>query len=115
MQVRLKTLRSSLVLATGLSLLLAAVLPADEAADREANLLFNTASLFFRRIHIRGVAVYTYSAPEAQEAWRQIVATLATTGARPLIDSQFEFERLPEAFSRLREGPLGKVILRCRR
>lgn len=74
---------------------------------------FNTASLFFRRIHIRGVAVYTYLAPEAQDAWRQIVATLAT--ARPLIDSEFEFDRLPQAFDRLRQGPLGKVILRCGR
>ena len=75
---------------------------------------FNTASLFFRRIHIRGVAVYTYSAADAQEAWRQIVATLAPTGAKPLIDSQFEFDRLPEAFARLRQGPMGKIILECR-
>ena len=55
MQLRLKTLRSSLVLATGLSLL-AAVLPADEAADREANLLFNTASLFYRQKNWREAA-----------------------------------------------------------
>lgn len=75
---------------------------------------FNTASLFFRRIHIRGVAVYTYSAPEAQEAWRQIVKTLAISRVRPLIDSEFDFDRLPEAFARLRQGPMGKVILRCR-
>ncbi len=73
---------------------------------------FNTASLFFRRIHIRGVAVYTYSAAEAREAWDQIVAVLARTGARPLVDSVFDFDQLPQAFDRLKEGPMGKVLLR---
>ena len=75
---------------------------------------FNTASLFFRRIHIRGVAVYTYTAQEAQDAWRQIVATLARTGARPLVDRVFGFTDLPGAFARLHEGPMGKVLLDVR-
>lgn len=74
---------------------------------------FNTASLFFRRIQIRGVGVYTYSAAEAREAWGRIVAALARTAAGPLIDSVFPFEQLPQAFARLREGPLGKVLLDC--
>jgi TolA-binding protein len=47
--------RSTLVLATGLSLI-AAILPADEAADREAHLLFNTASLFYRQKNWREAA-----------------------------------------------------------
>ena len=59
-----------------------------------------------------GVGVYAYSAEEAQEAWRQITATLARTGARPLVDSVFGFGELPGAFRRLREGPMGKVLLR---
>src|SRR5687768_76269 len=50
---------------------------------------FNTASLFFRRIHMRGVFVGAYTSHEAQDAWRQIVATLAKTGAKPLVDSIF--------------------------
>lgn len=74
---------------------------------------FNTASLFFRRIQIRGVGVYTYSAVEAREAWGLIVEAMARTGDGPLIDSVFPFEQLPQAFARLREGPLGKVLLDC--
>ena len=73
---------------------------------------FNTASLFFRRIQIMGVGVYAYSAEAAQAAWREIVATLAKTGARPLVDSTFPFEQLPQAFARLKQGPMGKVVLR---
>ena len=73
---------------------------------------FNTASLFFRRIHIRGVGVYDYSAAEAQEAWSRIVEALARSGARPQVDEVFSFSALPEAFERLKAGPMGKVIVR---
>lgn len=69
---------------------------------------FNTARLFFRRLQIRGVAVGTYGAEEATEAWRQILET----GARPLVDQVFNFDALPAAFARLKEGPMGKVVLR---
>ncbi len=72
---------------------------------------FNTANLFFRRIHIRGVAVYTYSATEARAVWGQIVQALSRTGAKPLVDSVFPFEELPGAFDRIRQGPMGKVVL----
>lgn len=75
---------------------------------------FNTASLFFRRVHIRGVGVYTYTAPEARETWGRIVQTMALTGARPLVDRTFGFADLPKAFERLRAGPMGKVLLDCR-
>ncbi len=43
---------------------------------------FNTASLFFRRIKIGGVAVGTYKARESQEAWRGIVEMLNRSGAQ---------------------------------
>lgn len=73
---------------------------------------FNTASLIFRRIHIRGVGVYDYSASQAQAAWKQITDTLARTGAAPLVDRVVAFEALPEAFQRQREGPMGKVVVK---
>jgi NADPH2:quinone reductase len=73
---------------------------------------FNTASLFFRRIQIRGVAVGTYSAAESGRVWNEIVKLLEKTGDRPLVDSVFEFEKLPDAFEQLRRGPMGKVLLR---
>lgn len=73
---------------------------------------FNTASLFFRRLKIGGVAVGSYSRDEAHEAWKNILALLNRTGARPLIDRVFPFEELPQAFKRLAEGPMGKVLVK---
>ena len=72
---------------------------------------FNTATLFFRRIHLGGVAVGAYKPEESQAAWRQIVALLARIKARPVVDSIFPFADLPRAFARLAEGALGKVLL----
>lgn len=69
---------------------------------------FNTAKLFFRRLQIRGVAVGTYTAQGATEAWRQILAT----GARPLVDGVFQFDDVPAAFDRLKAGPMGKVVVK---
>jgi NADPH2:quinone reductase len=43
-----------------------------------------------------------------------VLELLGKTGAKPLIDSVWEFERLQEAFARLKEGPMGKVVLRVK-
>ncbi|GIW77189.1 MAG: NADPH:quinone oxidoreductase [Phycisphaerae bacterium] len=75
---------------------------------------FNTASLFFRRIRIGGVAVGTYTADESREVWQHVVQTLNRTGAKPVVDEIYPFDRLPEAFERLSQGPFGKVLLRVR-
>ena len=75
---------------------------------------FNTASLFFRRLRIGGVAVGSYTAEEAQSAWRHVLETLAGGDHRPLIDSEFPFDQLPQAFVKLASGPMGKVLLRVR-
>jgi NADPH2:quinone reductase len=72
---------------------------------------FNTATLFFRRIRLGGVAVSTNTVAESQAGWREVLALLARIGARPLVDSTLPFERLPEAFARLAAGPMGKVVL----
>jgi NADPH2:quinone reductase len=71
---------------------------------------FNTAALFFKRLRIGGVSVGAMSPGEAQECWRRIVALLGAR--RPVIDRVYEFGQLPEAFTRLAEGPLGKVLIR---
>ena len=73
---------------------------------------FNTAGLFFRRLTIRGVAVGTYETQEARRAWGQIVGALDRAGVRPPVDRVFDFPRLPDAFARLKAGPMGKVLLR---
>ena len=73
---------------------------------------FNTAALFFRRIRIGGIAVGAYTNAESRAAWGEVLELLARTGARPLVDEVFPFEQLPEAFARLQQGPMGKVLLR---
>jgi NADPH2:quinone reductase len=73
---------------------------------------FNTASLFFRRIRIGGVAVGAYSNEESHHAWNASVKLLNKTGARPLVDETFPFEQLPAAFEKLARGPMGKVLIK---
>lgn len=73
---------------------------------------FNTASLFFRRIRIAGIAVGAYTAAESLDAWSRIVNLLEHTGRRPLVDSVFAFTDLPSAFDKLARGSMGKVLLR---
>jgi NADPH2:quinone reductase len=73
---------------------------------------FNTASLFFRRNRIGGVAVGDYTPEGSQAAWAEIVKRLAGTGQRPVVDQVFGFERVKEAFGHLAKGPMGKVLIR---
>jgi NADPH2:quinone reductase len=72
---------------------------------------FNTASMFFRRLKLGGVAVGAYRNEEARAAWAEADGLLGKTGARPLVDSVFPFDQLPQAFDRLARGPMGKVLL----
>jgi NADPH2:quinone reductase len=74
---------------------------------------FNTATLFFRRIRIGGVAVGAYTKDETREAWGQVLELLAKSGARPKVDSVFPLDLLLPAFERLAQGPLGKVLVRA--
>ncbi len=73
---------------------------------------FNTASLFFRRNRIGGVAVSDYTPEAAQTTFREIVTRLDTMGKRPVIDRIFAFEDVKQAFARLAQGPMGKVVIR---
>jgi NADPH2:quinone reductase len=73
---------------------------------------FNTASLFFRRNRIGGVAVGDYTPEAAGLAWREIVGRLTAIGRRPVVDSVFAFEEVKAAFARLAQGPMGKVLVR---
>ena len=75
---------------------------------------FNTATLFFRRIRLGGVAVGAYSNAERVAAWREVLRLLARTAARPQVDSVWPFDQLPGAFERLAQGPFGKVLLRVK-
>ncbi len=72
---------------------------------------FNTATLFFRRLRLGGVAVGAWTNAESRTAWQEVLSLLARTGARPQVDKIFPFEQLPQAFERLAQGPMGKVLL----
>lgn len=73
---------------------------------------FNTATLFFRRNRIGGVAVSDYTPDSARATFEQIVARLDSTGKRPIIDSVHPFAEVKPAFARLDQGPMGKVLVR---
>jgi NADPH2:quinone reductase len=55
--------------------------------------------------------VSDYKAEEARRVWGEIIDWMGRIGARPVIDSVFRFDQLREAFARLAEGPLGKVLM----
>ena len=75
---------------------------------------FNTATLFFRRIRIGGVAVHAYSVAKAHAAWGELhsMRARATDSLMPVVDSVFDFADLKQAFARLAQGPMGKVLIR---
>lgn len=73
---------------------------------------FNTATLFFRRNRIGGVSVGDYTPEGSQAAWAEIVRRLEAIGRRPVVDQVFAFDRVKDAFARLAEGPMGKVLVR---
>jgi NADPH2:quinone reductase len=73
---------------------------------------FNTASLFFRRNRIGGVTVAGYSVAQAIAAWNEIVSRLDAQGKRPVVDNVFPFADVKEAFARLAQGPMGKVLIK---
>ena len=75
---------------------------------------FNTATLFFRRLRLGGVAVGAYTNAESRSAWKDVVDLLSRRGAKPLVDRIFPFEQIQQAFTRLAEGPMGKVLLKIR-
>jgi NADPH:quinone reductase len=72
---------------------------------------FNTATLFFRRIRLGGMAVSSWTNAESHVAWQEILNLLARAGARPQVDKVFPFDQLPQAFERLAQGPMGKVLV----
>jgi NADPH2:quinone reductase len=74
---------------------------------------FNTGTLFFRRNRVGGVAVADYTPESAQQTWKDIVARLAAIGKRPVIDKVYPFDEVQQAFARLSQGPMGKVLVRA--
>jgi len=73
---------------------------------------FNTGTLFSRRLRIGAMALGYYTPEETRTTWNELLKLMLSSGARPQIDRVFPFENLPQAFERLKEGPMGKVLIR---
>jgi len=67
--------------------------------------------LIHKCLRIEGLSVSAYTEAESQDAWEGIVGSLQESGKRPPIDATFGMEEVPAAFTRLAEGPLGKVLV----
>jgi NADPH2:quinone reductase len=63
---------------------------------------------------MRGIFVGAYTAPEARQAWTKVLGLMTETGAKPIVDSIFPMARLMDAFERLKQGPMGKVLVEIR-
>ncbi|SPM43221.1 NADPH:quinone reductase or related Zn-dependent oxidoreductase [Mycobacterium numidiamassiliense] len=75
---------------------------------------FETGTLFSRWLRIGAMALSLYTPEEHRAAWQNLLGIMARSGARPLVDSVFPFEELPQAFERLASGPMGKVVVKVR-
>ncbi len=73
---------------------------------------FDTGILFSRRIRVAPMALNYYTVGEKHAAWKEVVAIMARSGARPEVDHVFAFTELPQAFQRLIAGPMGKVVIK---
>lgn len=65
----------------------------------------------FKRIHIVGISAGGMTPAEAQSHWARIVETLDQAHMRPIVDRVFSFDQVQDAFARLAEGPMGKVVV----
>src|SRR4029453_16190509 len=52
---------------------------------------FSAAPLVFKRVLMRGVFGGAYSASEARQAWNKVVELMKKNGAKPIVDSSFQF------------------------
>ena len=69
---------------------------------------FNTATLFFRRNRIGGVAVSDYTPDSAQAAWKGIVKRLDELGKRPVVDAVFSFDECESGIWSIGAGAHGE-------
>lgn len=71
----------------------------------------NLPAILFNGLTLTGIFMNHYTPQMAQDAWSAIVELLDKGGRRPVVDSEFPLEQVPEAFARLRTGPMGKVLV----
>jgi NADPH:quinone reductase len=67
--------------------------------------------VLFKQVRIEGVHVGKFSPAEAHAAWDSVVETLGRVDQKPLVDQIFPMDQVQEAFTHLREGHMGKVLV----
>ena len=67
--------------------------------------------LIFKRLQVHGILVALYSDQGVQQAWSSVHQVIGPGHVRIPIDSVFPFGEVPQAFERLRRGPMGKVVI----
>ncbi|MCK5862439.1 MAG: zinc-binding dehydrogenase [Candidatus Hydrogenedentes bacterium] len=71
--------------------------------------------LIHKNIRIEGMSVNNFKAEEARAAWTKIVDLYQRNHHCPVISEVFPFEQVQAAFAHLQAGPMGKVVVRCKR
>lgn len=67
--------------------------------------------LIHKCARIQGLSVSAYTPEASHVAWQDIVQALAEADQRPLVDTVFPMEAVPQAFRHLEQGPMGKVVI----
>ena len=68
--------------------------------------------LIHKNIRVQGLSVSAFTPDQAQQAWAEILACYEKSSKRPIISRIFDMEEVQDAFRHLKEGPLGKVVIR---
>lgn len=68
--------------------------------------------LIHKNIRVQGLSVSAFTPDQAQQAWAEILACYEKSSKRPIISRIFAMEEVQDAFRHLKEGPLGKVVIR---
>jgi len=72
----------------------------------------SVALLIHKNLRLQGLSVSAFTADEAREAWGSVLDCYGHCSKRPIISRIFPMEEVQEAFEHMKEGHLGKVVVR---
>jgi NADPH2:quinone reductase len=67
--------------------------------------------VLFKQLRIEGVHVGKFVPTQAQDAWKRVVDCLKQVDQKPVVDTVFPMDQVQEAFARLQQGHMGKVLV----
>ena len=71
----------------------------------------NPLEILFKRLQIHGIQVSMYSEAESLRSFDALCRLLEPSKAKPLVDKEFPFQQVQEAFAYMRDGATGKVVV----